>query len=171
MLAQTDNTSDWARRPKPHCSVVPAHRAALVRLIRPAMLAIVGSLVGASSAHAFDLIALNVSTDPRFMPATLFHFFNASASPVGYTATCYAEQNSSITYGTARTGTLSPRSLNAIRAADVCIFSGVFRGAVRFTINAPPDAVKGQYQMIASLSADVSYVPMTRAYSATKTSE
>jgi hypothetical protein len=121
------------------------------------------------SANASQLVTSFFTTDAKFL--TRFFFLNTGTSPVGYSATCFAEAGNAITYGAARTGTLSPDGTTAVNAKDVCTFAGLTRGSMVFTINAPINTVKGTYQYIDPVSLNGNMLPMVRPYNQANTTE
>ncbi|MGM9516474.1 hypothetical protein ACS5PK_19660 [Roseateles sp. DB2] len=89
-------------------------------------------------------------------------FFQNVGSAAGYSATCQAEAGQTVTYGTAKTGTLI-NGMTMVLAKDICSFSGGKRGAITFVINAPAKNVKGVFQQaVNGLSAG--YIPLERPY-------
>lgn len=105
--------------------------------------------------------------------AVLSRFFllNTGANTVSYSADCFAESANVITYGAARTGTLTANGLTAVNASDICTFSGNTRGAVRFTINAPINTVKANYQSVDPVTLNQVIAPLTRPYNQANTTE
>jgi len=118
-------------------------------------------------ANASQLMTPYFTTDSRFLSR---YFFLNTGAAVNYSATCYAETGNTITYGAAQTGTLAAGQ-TAINAASVCTFSGNTRGAVIFTINAPINAVKANYQTVDPVTLNNMIVPMTRPYNNANTTE
>jgi hypothetical protein len=121
------------------------------------------------SANASQLMTPYFTTNSLFLSRVFF--LNTGTSAVGYTATCYAETGNNITYGAAKTGTLSANGQTSVNMPSVCTFSGNTRGAVIFTINAPINTVKGSYQTVDPVTLNNALVPMTRPYNQANTTE
>jgi hypothetical protein len=121
------------------------------------------------SANASQLMTSYFTTNSIYL--TRYFFLNTGASAVGYTATCYGETGNTITYGAARTGTLSANGTTAVDARQVCDFAGAKRGSVVFTINAPINVVKGTYQYIDQTTLNGVALPMVRPYNQANTTE
>jgi len=102
------------------------------------------------------------TTDARWL--TRYFMLNTGNSAIGYSALCFGEAGNVITYGSARTGTLSAAGMTSIAARDVCTFSGNTRGSVLFTINGPASSIKGSYQFVDPITLSGAVVPMTRPY-------
>jgi hypothetical protein len=100
-----------------------------------------------------------------------FFFLNTSASPVTYTATCYAESGNAITYGAGRAGTLVADGMTTVQAGSICTFAGNTRGSIIFTINAPIETIKGSYQAVDPVSLNNSVTPLVRPYTQNATTE
>lgn len=120
-------------------------------------------------ANASQLMTPYFTTNGLFL--SRFFFLNTGSTSVGYTAQCYSETGNAITYGTAKTGTLSASGQTAVNAKDVCSFAGNTRGAVIFTINAPIESVKGSYQAVDPVSLNNSVTPLVRPYATAQTTE
>lgn len=123
------------------------------------------------SANASQLMTPYFTTSSLFLSRVFF--LNTGALPVGYTATCYSETGNAITYGAAKTGTLSANGQTAVNLKDVCSFSSasLTRGAVLFTINAPINTIKGSYQQVDPVSLNNAIVPLSRPYNVANTTE
>ncbi len=121
------------------------------------------------NANASQLMTSYFTTNSIYL--TRFFLLNTSSNAVTYSADCYSETGNTITYGSARTGTLSANGLTAVNARDVCTFAGASRGAMIFTINAPINAVKGSYQYIDQTTLNGVVVPMVRPYNQANTTE
>lgn len=112
-------------------------------------------------ANAMELRSAFFNNDTDGGNFTRFFFQNTGSSAT-YSATCHAETGVTVTYGTAKTGSLVA-GVTAMNAKDVCTFSTGKRGAVTFTINAPAANVKGVYQQaVNGLSAG--YIALERPY-------
>jgi len=134
--------------------------------------AVVDSVVGADEtvsntsfwtwdANAIELRSAFFNNDSSGGNFTRFFFQNVG-SAAGYSATCQAETGKTVTYGTAKTGTLIAGT-TAITASDICTFSSGARGSITFVINAPAKNVKGVYQQaVNGLSAG--YIALERPY-------
>lgn len=120
-------------------------------------------------ANASQLMTPYFTTNSAFL--SRFFFLNTGTGSVNYTATCYSETGNAITYGAAQTGTLSANGQTAVNAASVCTFAGNTRGAVIFTINAPINSVKANYQSVDPVTLNNMVVPMTRPYNNANTTE
>jgi len=118
-------------------------------------------------ANASQLMTPYFTTDSRFL--SRYFFLNTSGASVTYSAQCYSE-GGTITNGTAQTGTLRAGQ-TAVNAAEVCTISGATRGGVIFTINAPINAVKANYQTVDPVTLNNMIVPMTRPYNNANTTE
>jgi len=123
------------------------------------------------SANASQLMTPYFTTSSLFLSRVFF--LNTGTAAVGYTATCYSETGNAITYGAAKTGTLSANGQTAVNLKDVCTFAnaGLTRGAVMFTINAPISTVKASYQQIDPVSLNGAIVPLSRPYNQANTTE
>ena len=121
------------------------------------------------SANASQLVTPYFTTSSLFLSRVFF--LNTGALPVGYTATCYSETGNAITYGSAQTGTLSGNGQTAVNLKNVCSFAntGLTRGSVLFTINAPIGSIKGSYQQIDPVSLNNAIVPLSRPYGTSTT--
>jgi hypothetical protein len=121
------------------------------------------------TANAITLQTPYFSTDPGTGIFSRFYFTNTGAA-ASYTATCFAAGDAgAITYGTARTGTLSAGQ-TMINARDICTFADRTRGAVTFTINAPVNNIKGVYNLVVNATSNAS-LPLVRPYNAANTTE
>lgn len=97
-------------------------------------------------------------------------FFQNTGSNATYSATCQVEDNVTVTYGSAKTGTLLAGT-TAINAADICTFTKTLnglqtawrRGSITFTINSSAGKIKGVYQQAIN-GASASYIPLERPY-------
>jgi hypothetical protein len=113
------------------------------------------------SANAIQLASAFFNNDTNNGNLTRFFFQNVGAA-ASYSATCYGETGLTVTYGTARTGTLI-NGTTAINASDVCTFSSGKRGSIVFTINSSAGKVKGVYQQAIN-GASAAYIPLERPY-------
>lgn len=132
------------------------------------------SLAGSASwwvwgANASQLMTPYFTTYSAFL--SRFFLLNTGTNTVSYSADCFSETSNVITYGAARTGTLSANGLTAVASGDICTFSGNTRGAIIFTINAPINTVKGNYQQVDPVSLNNTLVPLTRPYNQANTTE
>jgi hypothetical protein len=115
-------------------------------------------------ANAMELRSAFFNNDTTSGNFTRFFFQNTGAD-ASYTATCYTDDAAkTVTYGTAKTGTLRTGQ-TTITAADICTFSAGQRGAITFTINGPAANVKGVYQQALN-GAAAGYLPLERPYAA-----
>ncbi len=121
------------------------------------------------SANASQLMTPYFTTNSLFL--SRFFLLNSSSSAVSYSADCYSETGNVVTYGAGRTGTLSANGLTAVAAGDICTFSGATRGAIIFTINAPINTVKANYQAVDPATLNNNVVPLTRPYNQANTTE
>jgi hypothetical protein len=121
------------------------------------------------SANASQLMTPYFTTNSLFLSRVFF--LNTGSAAVGYSATCYSESGNAITYGTAKTGTLSASGQTAVDMKSVCSFAGNTRGAVLFTINAPINTVKANYQTVDPATLNNALVPLTRPYNQANTTE
>lgn len=122
------------------------------------------------SANASQLVAPYFTTNTAVF-LTRFFFTNTSALPVGYSATCYSESGNTVIYGPKRTGTLSAGGVTAVNGQEICTFAdtGLPRGSVLFTINAPITNIQGAYQAIDPATRNGVVVPMRRPFSTSTT--
>ena len=132
------------------------------------------ALAGSSSwwvwgANASQLMTPYFTTYSSFL--SRFFLLNTGTNSVTYSADCFSETSNTITYGAARTGTLSANGLTAVAAGDICTFSSLTRGAIIFTINAPINTVKGNYQTVDPATLNNAIVPLTRPYNQANTTE
>jgi len=124
------------------------------------------SLAGNSSwwtwgANAIQLASAFFNNDASGGNFTRFFFQNTGAA-ASYSATCYPEAGVTVTYGTAKTGSLI-NGTTGMNASDVCTFSTGKRGSIVFTINSSAGKVKGVYQQaVNGLSAG--YISLERPY-------
>jgi hypothetical protein len=115
-------------------------------------------------ANAMELRSAFFNNDTTSGNFTRFFFQNTGAD-ASYSATCYTDDAAkTVTYGTAKTGTLRTGQ-TTITAADICTFSAGQRGAITFTINGPAANVKGVYQQAIN-GAAAGYLPLERPYAA-----
>lgn len=115
-------------------------------------------------ANAMELRSAFFNNDTTNGNITRFFFQNTGAD-ASYTATCYSDDAAkTVTYGTAKTGTLRTGQ-TTITAADVCTFSAGQRGAITFTINGPAANVKGVYQQAIN-GVTAGYLALERPYAA-----
>lgn len=121
------------------------------------------------SANASQLMSPYFSTNPQYV--TRFFLLNTGALPVGYTAKCFSEGGGAVTNGAKITGTLAANSNNNIDATAICSFGNAPRGAILFTINAPINSVKGTYNIVDKVTGANGFVPLTRPYNVTNTTE
>ncbi len=113
-------------------------------------------------ANAMELRSAFFNNDTTNGNITRFFFQNTGAD-ASYTATCYSDDAAkTVTYGTAKTGTLRTGQ-TTITAADVCTFSAGQRGAITFTINGPAANVKGVYQQAIN-GVTAGYLALERPY-------
>lgn len=116
------------------------------------------------SANAIELRSAFFNNDATNGNFTRFFFQNVGAA-AGYQAACQSDADgNTVTYGSAKTGTLRAGQ-TAINASDICTFSGGKRGSITFTINAPAKNVKGVYQQAIN-GAAAGYIPLERPYKA-----
>jgi hypothetical protein len=137
------------------------------------------TLVGSNNwwswgANASQLVTPYFTTNSLFL--SRYFFLNTGTGSVTYSADCFSETGSAITYGSKRTGTLSAATagvggMTAINAADVCTFASSTRGSVVFTVNAPINTIKGTYQSVDPVSLNNTVVPMVRPYNVANTTE
>jgi hypothetical protein len=114
------------------------------------------------TANAIELRSAFFNNDTLSGNLTRFFFQNVGTA-AGYQAACQSDADgNTVTYGTAKTGTLRAGQ-TAINAADICTFSGGKRGSITFTINAPAKNVKGVYQQAVNGTA-AGYIPLERPY-------
>jgi hypothetical protein len=126
------------------------------------------SLAGNSSwwvwgANAIELRSAFFNNDSTSGNLTRFFFQNVGAS-ASYSAVCHPESGVTVTYGSARTGTLAAGT-TAITADQICTFDIGKRGSIVFTINSAASKVKGVYQQAIN-GAAAGYIPLERPYSA-----
>lgn len=119
------------------------------------------------TANASQLMTPYMSTNAQYV--TRFSLLNTGSTAVGYSVSCYAEGAATATNGAG--GTLKAAGTTVLNAANVCTFSGAPRGAVTFTINAPINTVKGVYNIVDAVTGANGFVPLTRPYNATSTTE
>ena len=113
-------------------------------------------------ANAMELRSAFFNNDTTNGNITRFFFQNTGAD-ASYTATCYSDDAAkTVTYGTAKTGTLRTGQ-TTLTAADVCTFSAGQRGAITFTINGPAANVKGVYQQAIN-GVTAGYLALERPY-------
>lgn len=114
------------------------------------------------SANATELRSAFFNNDMSNGNFTRFFFQNTGAD-AAYSATCYTDDAAkTITYGTAKTGTLR-QGQTTINAADICTFSAGQRGAITFVINGPSKNVKGVFQQALN-GSNAGYVALERPY-------
>ena len=120
-------------------------------------------------ANASQLMTPYFTTNSLFL--SRFFLLNTGSSSVTYSADCLTESGVTPVYGAARTGTLSANGLTAVNASGICTFSAGTRGAIIFTVNAPINTVKGNYQYIDPVSLNGIVVQLTRPYNQANTTE
>jgi len=113
------------------------------------------------SANAIQLASAFFNNDNTGGNLTRFFFQNVGAA-ASYSATCYAESGLTVSYGSAKTGTLI-NGTTAVNAADICTFSTGKRGSIVFTINSSAGKVKGVYQQAIN-GAAAGYIALERPY-------
>lgn len=121
------------------------------------------------SANASQLMVPRMTTNTNYL--SRFNLLNTGTIPVGYSATCYSEAGNAITYGTAKTGTLTANGLTVVNAGDICTFAGAARGSVIFTISAPINTVKGSYEAVDGKNFAFMITPLVRPYNQNNTTE
>lgn len=119
-------------------------------------------------ANAVQLATAFFNNDNSGGNLTRFFFQNTGAA-ASYSATCYAESGLTVTYGAAKTGTLTAQGTTPVNAADICTFSTGKRGSIVFTINSAVGKVKGVYQQAIN-GAAAGYIPLERPYGVNGTS-
>jgi hypothetical protein len=130
------------------------------------------SLAGNSSwwvwgANAIELRSAFFNNDRTNGNLTRFFFQNTGAASV-YSAVCHPETGVTVTYGTAKTGTLAAGT-TAIWASDICTFSTGQRGSIVFTISSAVGKIKGVYQQAIN-GVTAGYIPLERPYGNNNTS-
>jgi len=113
------------------------------------------------TANAIELRSPFFNNDNSTGNLTRFFFQNTGAA-ASYSAACQAESGVTVTYGTAKTGTLGA-GLTAVNAADICTFSTGKRGSITFTINSSIGKVKGVYQQAVNGSS-TAYIALDRPF-------
>ncbi|MFN7695249.1 MAG: hypothetical protein ACK5O3_14535, partial [Burkholderiales bacterium] len=119
-------------------------------------------------ANAVELRSAFFNNDTTNGNFTRFFFQNTGAA-AAYSAVCYSDDDAkTVTYGTAKTGTMRSGQTTIV-AADICTFSAGQRGAITFTVNAPVSNIKGVYQQALN-GAAAGYIALERPYGNNNTS-
>jgi hypothetical protein len=113
------------------------------------------------SANAIELRSAFFNNDSTNGNLTRF-FFQNTGTAATYSANCQAEAGVTVTYGSARMGTLVSGT-TALTAGDICTFSTGKRGSITFTINSSAGKIKGVYQQAIN-GAAAGYIPLERPY-------
>jgi len=121
------------------------------------------------TANAIQLVTPFFNTDPGAGVYTRFFFSNTGTAVANYTSSCLGESGNTVTQlaagatGSTHTGSLAVGT-TAINARDLCTFSGLQRGSIVFTVNAPAGNIRGVYKLDSSTGIN-SFLPMNRPYS------